>query len=194
MVKRTGLILLGGMASRAEGRPKYLFQYKRETFLSRQIRILSRVTDEIILSCRDRDQTEEISALFPNFCVSDVREGMGPSEGLRMGAITARGDLIVVVACDMPLISYEVFEYLFDRIGNADAAVPGWENGNLEPLHAVYRREALVRYFSDHTSRKLRNITDTIFTIIVPISDIKKIDPELKTFLNINDLQTYGSL
>lgn len=193
-LKRTALILLGGMATRAEGRPKYLFEYEGETFLSRQTRILIQVTDEIILSCRDEGQVEEISALFPYHCVIDLRIGMGPSEGIRVGANTARGDLIVVVACDMPLISSEVINLLFSRIGNADAAIPCWENGNLEPLHAVYRKEALIRYFSDHTSQKLRTITDTLDAVIVPVSEIRSIDPALKTFTNINDLQAYRSL
>jgi len=193
-VNRTGLILLGGMATRAGGRAKYLFEHEGETFLQRQIRILSSVTDEIILSCRDEEQARQVTASYPYPCVIDTEKGTGPVEGIKSGLSVARGDLIIVVACDMPLISAEVIEDLFARIGDADVAIPEWESGHLEPLHAVYRREALVWFFSHHSARKIRDITDHLSRRIVPVSDIRMIDPDLKTFTNINDLQEFGTL
>jgi len=193
-VSRTGLILLGGMATRAGGRAKYLFEYLDETFLHRQIRVLSSVTDEIILSCRDEDQASEVTTLFPYPCVIDKEKGAGPVEGIKSSIPRIRGDLVIVVACDMPLISAAVIEALFDQIGGADVAIPGWENGQIEPLHAVYRREALERFFLDHTARKIRDITDHLSRRIVPISEIRKIDPDLKTFTNINDIQEFNLL
>ncbi len=193
-VNRTGLILLGGMATRAGGRAKYLFEYEGETFLHRQIRVLSSVTDEIILSCRDEDQAREVTASYSYPCVIDTKMGTGPVEGIRSGLSHARGELIIVVACDMPLISAAVIEDLFVRIGDADVAIPEWESGHLEPLHAVYRRDALVWFFSHHTARKIRDITDLLSRRIIPVSEIKMFDPDLKTFTNINDLQEFSSL
>ena len=64
IINRSALILLGGMATRAGGNPKYLFEYEGETFLSRQIRILSIVTNEIVLSCRDESQASIVSGCY----------------------------------------------------------------------------------------------------------------------------------
>jgi molybdenum cofactor guanylyltransferase len=191
---RTALILLGGMATRAGGRAKYLFEYEGETFLQRQIKTLNLVTDEIILSCRDEEQAQEVTVAFPYPCVIDTIKENGPVEGIRSALSYVNGDFIIIVACDMPFISAAVIEELFTRIGNADVAIPEWEEGHLEPLHAVYRREALIWFFSHHSARRMRDITDDLSTLVIPVNEIRKIDPELKTFTNINNLQEFSAL
>ena len=191
---RTALILLGGMATRAGYRAKYLFQYQGETFLERQIRILRSVTDEIVISCRDQDQANSIPHSMYTTIVTDERTGIGPSEGIRTGANAAKGDLIFIIACDMPLISAEVIEYLFNQVGTADGAIPGWKNGSQEPLHAVYRRDALIHSLTEESSRRLRDITSTLQVTIIPVENIKKFDPLLQTFTNINDLDSFKQL
>lgn len=191
---RTALILLGGMATRAGGRAKYLFEYEGETFLQRQIKTLTLVTDEIILSCRDEEQAREVTAIFPYPCVIDSIKGTGPVEGIRSALSHIKGDFIIIVACDMPFISAAVIEELFTRIGCADVAIPEWEAGHLEPLHAVYRREALIWFFSHYTARRIRDITDQLSTLVIPVNEIQKLDPELKTFTNINYLQEFSAL
>ncbi|PKL60343.1 MAG: molybdenum cofactor guanylyltransferase [Methanomicrobiales archaeon HGW-Methanomicrobiales-4] len=193
-IKRSALILLGGMATRAGNRPKYLFEYNGETFLSRQIQVLRQVTDEIILSCRDIEQTQDLLDYPAHKIVTDVRRAAGPSEGIRTGALAAQGEHIFIVACDMPLISPGVIEFLFASMGSAEVIIPGWEDGYLEPLHAVYRREALLRYFTESTSLKLRSITESLDTIIIPVQNIRSFDQALLSFTNINDLETLTKL
>jgi molybdenum cofactor guanylyltransferase len=193
-ITRSALILLGGMATRAGNRPKYLFEYDGETFLHRQIQVLRQVTDEIILSCRDTYQTMDILDYPIDQIVTDVRRESGPSEGIRTGALVAQGEHIFVVACDMPLITPEVIEFLFASMGSAEAIIPGWENGNLEPLHAVYQRDALLRYFSKATSLKLRSISDSLDTVIMPVQKIRVLDPTLQSYTNINDIETLKKL
>jgi molybdopterin-guanine dinucleotide biosynthesis protein A len=186
---KSALILLGGMASRAGFRPKYLFEYEGETFLHRQIRILREVCDEIIISCRDDEQCRIISKEPIDFTVVDVRKEMGPVEGIRTGAIAARGEYIFIVACDMPLICGPVIEYLFLEAKSAQAAIPIWEDGNLEPLHSVYQRDSLIEYFQAHTSRRLFEIANTVNSVFVPVQKIRELDADLQSFMNINDLQ-----
>lgn len=193
-IKRSSLILLGGMATRAGNRPKYLFEYDGETFLQRQIRILRQVTDEIILSCRDTDQTQELLDFSVDQIVTDVRRAAGPSEGMRTGAIKARGEHIFIVACDMPLISPEVIEFLFYEIDSFEAVIPCWEDGNIEPLHAVYHREALVRYFAENSAFRLRSIADSLDALNIPVQKMRRFDPTLRSFTNINDLETLTNL
>ncbi len=193
-ILRSGLILLGGMASRAGFRAKYLFTYEGETFLDRQVRVLHQVTDEIVLSCRDDEQAGSLPDHLNYRVVVDERKEQGPAEGVRMGIQACTGRYVVVVACDMPFISSEVFSYLFHSIGNADAAIPEWENGYQEPLHAIYRRQALIDFFSHHTARRLRDMTSMMDVVRVRVSDLKKVDPSLLSFTNINDLDEYSRL
>ncbi|HWQ66920.1 MAG TPA: molybdenum cofactor guanylyltransferase [Methanospirillum sp.] len=186
---RSALILLGGMATRAEGKPKYLFRYQGRTFLDWQIQTLLPLIDEIVLSCRDDEQCHEIEYLGVPF-VTDIRKGTGPTAGIHAGSTKIQGDLVFITACDMPLIQSAVVEFLFGVIGDADVAVPIREDGKVEPLHAVYRRDALVQYFATSTSRRMNEISKNLKTIYVPIESIQRYDPRLLTFTNINDLDS----
>jgi molybdopterin-guanine dinucleotide biosynthesis protein A len=57
-----------------------------------------------------------------------------------------------------------------------------------EPLHAVYRRAPLLAYLEDHDSLSLRSMVRSIRARYIPIADIRRIDPSLTTFTNINRL------
>lgn len=192
--KRTALILIGGRSSRANFFPKYLFRYNDETFLDRQVRILRTVCDEIIVSCRDEQQSHQIDDLQVDIRVTDSLKEQGPVEGIRKGALAAHGDHIFIVACDMPFIIPSVITYLFELTQVADAIIPGYNDGKLEPLHAVYRRDALIRYFDGYSSRRLREISRVLHTLIVPVDELRTFDPKLRSFININDLQSFHDL
>ena len=190
----TGLILLGGQASRAENQPKYLFRFGKESFLDRQIRVLREVADEIIISCRDSRQASELEGFPADRIVTDELHNHGPAEGLRTGVLSAAGNLVVVVACDMPLLSPVVLKYLISRVGDAEGAVPVWPDGNQEPLHAVYRRDALRTVLSGCSLCRLREITSQLRIAWIQVGELREMDPHLETFTNINDLPTYYRL
>ena len=59
----------------------------------------------------------------------------------------------------------------------------------IEPLHAVYRRSVLLDYLQDHESYSLRPMIRSIRTRYVPVEELRKYDPALKTFTNINKLE-----
>jgi len=92
----------------------------------------------------------------------------------------------VVSACDMPCIETAVVSYLFDAIGDADAAIPSWNTDMLEPLHAVYRRHVLLRYLETYS---LRPMIRSLNTRYVPVEELRRLDPKLRTFTNINKLE-----
>ncbi len=89
----------------------------------------------------------------------------------------------------MPCIEKAVVSHLFDAIGDADAAIPSWDADMLEPLHAVYRRDALLRYLDSHESYSLRPMIRSFHTRYIPVGDLRRYDPDLRTFTNINKLE-----
>ncbi len=115
--------------------------------------------------------------------------GIGPIGGLHAGSLAAQGELIFVSACDMPCINPAVIAHLFDLIDNYDAVIPSWNPDMLEPLHAVYRRTALLAYLESHNSLSLRAMIRSLSARYVPVDELKIIDPDLKTFTNINKLE-----
>jgi molybdopterin-guanine dinucleotide biosynthesis protein A len=186
---RSAIILVGGEARRVNGQEKFLFQYQGKTFIKRLVDSLRHVTDEIIIVAKNPEQCRRFEALQDVRCIADIRQGIGPIGGLHAGATAARGDLIFVSACDMPCIETAVVSYLFDTIGTADAAIPSWNADMLEPLHAVYRRDALLRYLESHESYSLRPMIRSFNTRYVPVEELRRFDPLLRTFTNINKLE-----
>ena len=188
-VKRSAVILVGGEARRANGREKYFFVYQGRTFIERLIDTLSQVVDEIILVAKDPDQCRRFDHLTGVRCITDIRPGIGPIGGLHAGTLAAHGEFLFVSACDMPCIDAGVVRYLFEAIGDGDAAIPSWNYDMIEPLHAVYRKTVLLSYLEDHESYSLRPMIRCINTRYVPVEDLRKYDPELKTFTNINKIE-----
>jgi len=186
---RSAIILVGGEARRANGQEKYFFVYDGQTFIERLVNTLKSVVDEIILVARDKEQCKRFHSINGVKCITDIRPGIGPIGGLHAGTLVAQGDLIFVSACDMPCIDAKVIDYLFTRIDNHDAAIPSWNPDMLEPLHAVYRKSALLSYLESHDSLSLRKMVRNFSTCYVPVDDIRKLDPALKSFTNINKLE-----
>ena len=186
---RSAIILVGGEARRANGQEKFFFLYLGKTFIERLVDSLRDVTDEIIIVAKNREQCRRFNVLRDIRCIADIRQGIGPIGGLHAGALAAKGDLLFVSACDMPCIETAVVSHLFDTIGDADAAIPSWNADMLEPLHAVYRRDALLRYLESHESYSLRPMIRSLRTRYVPVEELRRFDPKLKTFTNINKLE-----
>jgi len=57
-----------------------------------------------------------------------------------------------------------------------------------EPLHAVYRRSALLAYLAGHNSLSLRDMVQNLRVTYVPVHELSRYDPALRTFTNINRL------
>ncbi len=186
---RSAVVLVGGEARRANGQEKYFFTYQGRTFIERLVDSLKEVVDEIILVARNPEQCRRFKRIDGIRCITDIRTGLGPIGGLHAGSVAAQGDLIFVSACDMPCINPAVISYLFDRIEGYDAAIPVWNPDMLEPLHAVYRKTALVTYLESHDSLSLRAMIMNLSARYVPVDEIKKFDPDLLTFTNINKLE-----
>lgn len=185
---RSAIILVGGEARRAKGQEKFFFRYQGKTFIERLTDSLRHVTDEIIIVAKNTEQCRRFDGLKGVRCIPDIRHGIGPIGGLHAGVLAAKGDLVFVSACDMPCIETAVVSHLFDTIGNADAAIPSWNSDMLEPLHAVYRRDILLRYLESHKSYSLRPMIRSLNTRYVPVDELRRFDPMLRTFTNINQL------
>jgi len=193
-MERSAVILVGGEARRANGLEKYFFRYRGQTFIERLTGTLAGVVDEIILVAKDPAQCTRFSHLKDVRCVADIRRGHGPIGGLHAGALAAHGEAIFVCACDMPCVSMEVVSRLFSLLDEYDAVIPQWTSDMIEPLHAVYRRRALLRALENHESLSVRRMVQGMHARYVDVATIREIDPDLRTFTNINKVEDLGRL
>ena len=186
---KSAIILAGGHAKRAGGRPKHKFEYKGRTFLDRLLDSLSGVVDEIIIVARDEEQCTNFSDLSDVKVVCDIQKNIGPLGGIHAGIKSCKGDRVFITACDMPRINKEAVRRLFGLIDGHDAVTPEWKSGMIEPLHAVYRRSALEEHLEEHDSLSIRSIIKRIDAVFVDPESFRDIDPDLGTFTNINSLE-----
>ena len=191
---RSAVVLAGGEAKRANGREKYFFTYQGRTFIERLLDSLSGVVDEILVVARSPEQCARFRTIQNIICISDIRQGLGPVGGLHAASFAAKGELIFVSACDMPCVDPRVVAYLFESIGSYDAAIPRWNKEMIEPLHAVYRRAALLSYLESHTSLSLRAMSQALNARYIPVDELRAFDPTLRTFTNINKLEELDSI
>ncbi len=186
---RSALILIGGKATRAEGREKFLFAFHGRPFIEHQAAIIRTICQEIVLVARDREQCRTVHQYLPLPCIADIRREKGPMGALHAGVKKVSSEVVFVTACDMPLLSGDIIRYLFEKIGDADAAVPVWEDGTIEPLHAVYRRRTVQDYLDTNDEQRAFKMIRDINSVLVPVGELQKFDPNLYTFLNINDIE-----
>jgi molybdopterin-guanine dinucleotide biosynthesis protein A len=185
---------VGGEAQRAGGSEKYFFSYQGKTFIERLISTLEEVVDEIIIVAKDPQQCKRFSSFEGIKVIYDIRKGIGPIGGLHAGVRKAKGDLLFVVACDMPCVHRDVIELLFSLIDDYDAVIPAWNQKMLEPLHAVYRKEPVRHYLHTHQSLSLKDMIRTLNTRYLDMDVIRQLDPRLDTFTNINKIEDLAEI
>ena len=192
-MQKTVLILAGGQGRRFHSFDKCFAMLDNKLLIQHAIDNIAGLADEIIVAARDEQQGEKISARVHDKIdfAFDTLNGVGPLSGFLSGLEHASFAFSLVIGCDMPFVTESVVNLLFEIASTGyDAVVPRWENGMLEPLHAVYRREPMLAAIRDTVKRgdgmiyhAISQLKDVCF---LPVNRIREIDPELKSFRNIN--------
>jgi molybdopterin-guanine dinucleotide biosynthesis protein A len=131
----TAAILAGGRATRFGGRAKGSLVVDGRTIVDRQIAELSRVADELLV----------VGGATPQpgvRAVADRVPGCGPLGGVHTALTESRGDVTLVLACDMPYITADLLAHLASLQHEGDLVVPQTDRG-YHPLCAAYTRRCL---------------------------------------------------
>lgn len=97
---------------------------------------------EIFLSARpDQPWVADAAKCFSGV-VHDTEAGVGPLAGIAAALVQASHSRVTVLAVDLPHMSAEFLRELFSR--SPGGVVPVWPDGRVEPLCAIYPREALA--------------------------------------------------
>lgn len=185
----SALILAGGMGSRMGYREKALIDINGKPLITFVIENLGKVVDNIIISVRDKSQGELFEAFLGYKFAYDAYKNKGPLAGILSGLEACEDEYCFIAACDMPFINEKVVKLLFRESAGYDAAIPQRKGGFLEPLHAVYRCKPMIRETKNAIESGETIILAPVFKLhvnYVDMDEIKKFDPELRTFMNIN--------
>ncbi len=185
-------ILAGGRARRLGGARKALLEIGGRAIVDRQLEVLAPRFARLAAVLR-RDDDDEPFARRGLVVLRDPVDGAGPLAGLAAALAWAAGDTLLALACDMPLIDAQVVELVTSRARGADLAVPV-AHGRPQPLLACYgaRCRALVDAALAAGDLRLVSLPETaratgLTVAEISESEIRTIDPELRSFANINE-------
>ena len=119
--------------------------------------------------------------------------GAGPLAGLHAGLRAARCDLLLAVAGDMPFVNPALVAHLVELMPGFDAVVPELPHPRTgepvkEPLHAIYRRSCLGAVAARLAAgeRPMVGFLPDVRVRVVPPDEIRSIDPDFRSFFNVN--------
>ena len=110
--------------------------------------------------------------------------------GVFTSLMNASNRWVFISACDMPFLNRDLIEYMASKIDNSDAVVPV-KKGKTEPLFAFYSKRLLASMGKSILTDKrgLKDFLNNKRVQYIKISEIKKIDPEAKSFINLNNTE-----
>lgn len=168
------------------GRDKAHLPTGAGTLLERIVERLSPVVDQVIVAGGPPLSNPEVR------WVPDARPGAGPLAGMAAGLAAMSGDLGWIVACDLPDVEARVGELLFASAPDVDAVVPRLE-ARPECLCAVYRASLAGRILPmlNAGERRVTSLLDEIRVRYVEAAELRRVDPELRSFRNLNTPDEY---
>lgn len=186
-----GAIVVAGGPSERMGHPKAFVPVAGVPLLARVVRVVDRVADEVVVVAKT-SQLPEIRDLVGEdaHVVEDAHEGQSPLVGFASGAAVLKSTYTAFLACDLPFLSPEILDLLFQAAFDVDAVIPKWPDGRIEPMEAIYHRErATVAALSALRAGQYAN-TDMIARLRkvrhVNVDGLRSLDPHLDSFLNVN--------
>jgi len=185
MLDVEGFILVGGLSSRM-GSDKAELRLNGET-------ALERIASQL---CEVANPLRVVGPHFGSIAnIPDVHEQWGPLGGIHAALGAASREWCLIVACDLPFVSSELFVRLMEFPDEAtDAVVPLQNDLRPQPLCALYRRQRCLQAAEqsiangEHTPRALLEKVNTRYIGFDKLSDLG--DAE-HLFFNMNTPANY---
>jgi molybdopterin-guanine dinucleotide biosynthesis protein A len=175
-----------GGQSRRMGQNKALMPFAGKPLIQRVVERVRSIASELIIVSNDRTGFEYLNLPI----IPDRIAGRGALSGLYTSLFASGHPFVALVACDMPFINPTLLQAELDLLlsSNSDVVIPESPNG-LEPLHAVYRREACLPFVQEalfQEQHRLIGWFDRVNVHIMTHIEVAEFDPEYNAFININ--------
>lgn len=181
------LILAGGFSKRIAGK-KALLKISGKPMIQHVAERASSLSEELVISYKTGGK--ELKKVLPGAqLVLDKWDEKGALTGIRSASPTIKSEYVALLACDCPFIKPEVIKILFKAAIGHDGAILSWPNGRIEPLQAVYRTKSLRRATEQawkSGKMSVRAVLQGLDVVYLNPEELKEVDPELLSFININ--------
>jgi molybdopterin-guanine dinucleotide biosynthesis protein A len=159
----------------------------RQTFTERIVETLLTVTDSITLVGRTLGKSG-----LPS--VEDVYPQWGALGGLHAALSACKREWAIVVACDLPFVSADLFLSLAALKLDHEAVVPIQPDDRPQPLAALYRvdpcRQRATELIEAGRRRPL-DLLEAVKTRWVSFDEIRNLEQAERFFVNINTPSDY---
>jgi len=196
-------ILIGGKSTRF-GSDKGLYNFLGKPLITHQLETLKQGNYNIFIVASSKEQVQNyvnkidirnITAFIvdDNSIISDLQIHT-PSKGIysALKELKKLGyEKTLTLACDNPLIQFNVIEFLIEQSKGYDCCIPQWDNGFLEPLLTIYPNKKTLKKLTENlriNDLRMTNIIEKSWKInyLSIENSIRPLDKKLLTFLNIN--------
>jgi molybdopterin-guanine dinucleotide biosynthesis protein A len=179
-------ILAGGASSRM-GTDKSQLLIDQESFTQHIAKTLFKITNSVTVVGRN----ETVSHLP---VAMDVYPNWGALGGLHGALNACRKEWAIIVACDLPFVTMELFERLTKERAGYDAVVPIQPDQRPQPLCAIYRVRSCLEQATaliEMGKRRPLDLLEAVNTRRVSFSELEDLPEAQNFFLNINTPADY---
>ena len=187
MIETAGFVTAGGLSSRM-AKDKAWLDLGGQSMIERVIRALTPVTANVSIIANDPAYSQLGLPVFV-----DKLKGIGPLEAIRTALTNTHFRQVLLVGCDLPFVTPELFGYLLRVQDNDQIVVPVGPDAQLEPLCAIYCKEVLPRVddLIESGERKIRNLFAMAATRVVAFKELQHLPGSDLFFENVNTPSDY---
>jgi len=183
-----GFILVGGQ-SRRMGTDKSQLLFAGQTFVDRIAGELAAVTTSVKVvggnACPTKLNLQTVPDVYPEW---------GALGGVQAAISACAGEWALVVGCDFPLVTRQLFTKLASLRADFDAVAPIQADGIPQPLCTLYRLEPCLRLAEQlikSGERKPVALLQSVKTRWVSFDEVSNLEGADRFFDNINTPEDY---
>ncbi|WP_424355704.1 molybdenum cofactor guanylyltransferase [Methanobacterium sp. MBAC-LM] len=191
------IIILCGGRSRRMGKDKGSLVLNGKTMLMHVLDTIKGIVDEIVLVLRDQEQIDKYKPILkdidmPIKIVTDETKDQGPLVGILTGLSHIKSEYAQILPCDSPFISksFVLKMYEIAESKKFDAVVPIWDDGHIEPLHSIYKKD-VVDIGKNLVKKERYNVKSLIDNLNVKYVDVEELDESTMSFRNLNTIKDF---
>ena len=198
---KTCIILCGGRGTRM-GRDKGSLILDDKPLIMHLIHNLNDFFDEILIILRNEAQIELYKEIVKKKYhhsnlkfLKDEIPGQGPLVGIMTGLSRIKSDYALILPCDSPFVTRSFINNIFNCFETSkinqnsddayDSIVPQWDNGNIEPLHAIYTKNAIPE-IEKLLKKGFNDVKSLTKHLKIKYVNVKYLDKSKVSFKNIN--------
>jgi molybdopterin-guanine dinucleotide biosynthesis protein A len=182
------LILAGGENKRFPV-TKGFIEINGRPIIESNIKLLKGIFDKVIISTNK----PELYFYLDAFVVGDAITQRGPMTGIFSALINQDSSEVFVTACDMPYINVTLIKYIAGIWSEEwDAVIPIFQE-KPQPLLGIYSKRIAEKMEEGikNGGRSLRRFLRSIHVYYINEEEVRAIDLEGRSFININTIEDY---